>query len=75
MGKEMDFSIQEEFKGLNFKSKRLENRFMKTMDTFSKRPDKSIWLASSNRAEAKAIYRMLVGTLRAAEIVNQNNCF
>jgi hypothetical protein len=52
-------NMQEEFATLDFKSSRLENRFVRTMDTLSEQPDNSIWLCSKNRAEAKAIYRML----------------
>jgi hypothetical protein len=51
--------IKEEFKTLDFKSERLEKRFMKTMTDLSEQPDKSIWLASGSRANAKAVYRML----------------
>jgi hypothetical protein len=60
-GVEMEerYSMKEEFEGLDFKSKRLEERFVNTMETLGKRPDKSIWYCSENRAEAKAIYRML----------------
>ena len=49
----------EEFAGLDFHSIRLENRFIRTMETLVKQPDKSIWYNRENRAEAKAIYRML----------------
>ena len=48
-----------EFAVLDFNSKRLEQRFVQTMETLSRQPDKSIWFCSGNRAEAKAIYRML----------------
>jgi hypothetical protein len=51
--------VKTEFKTLDFKSKRLENRFMKTMSDMSNQPDKSIWLASGSRSNAKAVYRML----------------
>ena len=51
--------MREEFASLDFNSKRLERRFMKTMETLAGQPDKSIWFSSENRAEAKAIYRML----------------
>ena len=37
----------------------LEQRFVQTMETLSRQPDKSIWFCSGNRAEAKAVYRML----------------
>jgi len=53
------FDMEEEFKGLDFNSSRLEKRFIRTMETLSKQPDKSIWFCSENRAEAKAIYRLL----------------
>ena len=53
------FAMSEEFEDLDFSSKRLEKRFVRTMETLSKQPDKSIWVASTDRAEAKAIYRML----------------
>jgi len=51
--------LANEFKGIDFKSARLEKRFIKTMDKLSKQPDKSVWLASGTRAEAKAVYRLL----------------
>ena len=51
--------MREEFASLDFNSKRLERRFIKTMETLAGQPDKSIWFSSENRAEAKAIYRML----------------
>jgi len=51
--------ISEEFKTLDLKRKRLEKRFMKAMSDISEQPDKSIWLASGSRANAKAVYRML----------------
>jgi hypothetical protein len=51
--------MEEEFAGLDFHSVRLEERFVRTMETFYKQPDKSIREASEDRAEAKAIYRML----------------
>jgi len=53
------FNIGDEFINLDFNSSRLEKRFIKTMETLSGQPDKSIWMCSENRAEAKAIYRML----------------
>jgi len=51
--------MREEFANLDLNSKRLEQRFIKTMETLAEQPDKSIWFSSGNRAEAKAIYRML----------------
>jgi hypothetical protein len=56
-GKSCDMA--EEFAGLDFHSIRLENRFIRTMETLMKQPDTSIWYSSENRAEAKAIYRLL----------------
>jgi hypothetical protein len=50
--------IEEEFKGVDFHSIRLEDRFIRTVETLSKQPDKFIRNTSENRAEAKAIYRM-----------------
>jgi hypothetical protein len=52
-------NMSEEFATLDFNSSRLEKRFVRTMETLAGQPDKSIWFASENRAEAKAIYRML----------------
>jgi hypothetical protein len=64
--------MEEEFAGLDFHSVRLEERFIRTMETLYKQPNKSIRKAGEDRAEAKAIYRMLgnesfdrEGTLRA----------
>jgi len=54
-----NFEIRSEFAGIDFGSKRLEERFKKTMENLAKEPEKSIWLASGNRSEAKAAYRML----------------
>ena len=56
---EQTFNMEEEFAGLDCGSSRVEKRFIKTMETLSKQPDKSIWSCSENRAEAKAIYRLL----------------
>ena len=53
------FNMNEEFAGLDFNSSRLEKRFIKTMETLGGQPEKSIWSCSENRAEAKAIYRLL----------------
>jgi hypothetical protein len=41
-----------EFAGLDFNSKRLEQRFIQTMETLSRQPGKSIWFCNGNRAEA-----------------------
>jgi hypothetical protein len=52
------FNMEEEFAGLDLHSVRLEERFVRTMETLIRQPDRSIWEASENRAEAKTIYRM-----------------
>jgi hypothetical protein len=54
-----EFDMGAKFAGLDFHSIRLEERFIRTMETLIKQPDKSIWEASKDRAETKAIYRML----------------
>ena len=59
MEKGTGFDMGEEFSTLDFNSSRLEKRFIKTMETLAGQPDKSIWFCSENRAEAKAIYRLL----------------
>ena len=59
MAGKQPFNMEEEFAGLDCRSSRLEKRFIQAMETLSKQPDKSIWFCSENRAEAKAIYRML----------------
>ena len=51
--------VLEEFKSLDLKSVRLENRLNIAMSDLSDQPDASIWLASGSRANAKAVYRML----------------
>jgi hypothetical protein len=52
MAEKQSFNMEEEFAGLDFNSSRLEKRFVRTMETLSKQPDKSIWFGSENRAEA-----------------------
>ena len=59
MAHKQTFNMEDEFSGLDFNSRRLEKRFIRTMETLSQQPDKSIWFCSENRAEAKAIYRLL----------------
>jgi hypothetical protein len=59
MAQGKSFDTGKEFAGLDFHSSRLEGRFVRTMETLCKQPDKSIWEASKDRAETKAIYRML----------------
>ena len=51
--------VEKEFETLNFKSVRLERRFKMAMSDISEEPEKSIWLASGSRSNAKAVYRML----------------
>ena len=53
-----DFDINNEFKSIDFKSKKLKDRFIKTMEKLEKQLDKSILLATGSRNEAKAVYRM-----------------
>jgi hypothetical protein len=53
------FDMEEEFAGLDFHSLRLEERFVRTMETLIRQSGASIWEASEDRAKAKAIYRML----------------
>jgi hypothetical protein len=64
MAQEKRFDMAEEFAGLDFHSIRLEGRFVRTMETLAKQPDKPIWEASEDRAEAKAVCRM-PGGMRA----------
>ena len=51
--------MEQEFTGIDFGSIRLSERFKKTMGNLMEQPDKSIWLCSGSRSEAKAVYRML----------------
>jgi hypothetical protein len=59
MAQEKSFDMAEEFAGLDFHSIRLENRFIRSMETLGKQTGASIWEVSKNRAEAKVVYRML----------------
>ena len=59
MGNAVEFEALREFEGINFNEKRLEKRFIRTMETLSRKPAQSIWACSESHAEAKAIYRML----------------
>ena len=59
MNREIKGWVANEFKTLSFNSERLESRFQMAMSDLSDQPDKSIWLASGSRANAKAVYRML----------------
>jgi len=50
---------QKEFQTIDFGSKRLEKRFLKVISDLSEEPEKSIWLSSGSRANAKAAYHIL----------------
>jgi hypothetical protein len=52
MAQGTSFNMEEEFAGLDFHSIRLEQRFIRTMETLIQQPDASIWEASENRAES-----------------------
>jgi len=51
--------VHEEFKNLAINCGRTIKRFIQTMVTLSKKPGESIAAASKDKAEAKAIYRLL----------------
>jgi hypothetical protein len=52
--------IEDDFKDINFSSPRLlEDRFRRSIVTLEANADKSIFVSSESRSEAKAIYRML----------------
>ena len=51
--------VEKEFETLKMKSARLERRFKMVMSDLSEQPDKSIWLTSGSRTNAKAVYRMI----------------
>lgn len=51
--------VEKEFQTIDFGSKRLEKRFLKVMSDLAHEPEKSIWLASGSRTNAKAAYRMI----------------
>jgi hypothetical protein len=59
MAEEKTFDMKKEFAGINFNSKRLEERFRRAIETLAKHPGESIWSCAANRSETKAIYRML----------------
>ena len=59
MNGEINAWVFKEFATLCLNSKRLKRRFLMVMSDLSDQPDKSIWLASGSRANAKAVYRML----------------
>ena len=53
------FDINKEFEAIEFNSKRLKARFIKTMEKLEKDPEHSILTSMGSRSEAKAVYRML----------------
>lgn len=61
--------IYEEFKNLAINCGRLINRFIRTMVTISKKPSESIAAASKDKAEAKAIYRLLQNKKITEEVI------
>jgi hypothetical protein len=54
-----NFNMTEEFADADFNEARLEERFVRTMETLSRQPGNSIWTSAENRVEAKAIYNLL----------------
>jgi hypothetical protein len=46
MAQGKSFDMEEEFAGLDFHSIRLEERFIRTMETLIQHPEASIWEAS-----------------------------
>ncbi|MDR2203544.1 MAG: hypothetical protein LBE76_04485 [Nitrososphaerota archaeon] len=59
MNREIKDWITTEFETLDFNSKRLETRFKTVINDLSDQPDKSIWLATGSRTNAKAAYRLI----------------
>ncbi|MDR1957992.1 MAG: hypothetical protein LBQ54_02940, partial [Planctomycetaceae bacterium] len=59
MSGDKSFNMAEEFADVDFNEARLEERFVRTMETLSRQPGNSIWTSAENRAEAKAIYNLL----------------
>ncbi|MCL1976879.1 MAG: hypothetical protein FWG55_02045 [Candidatus Bathyarchaeota archaeon] len=51
--------VEKEFETVDFGSKRLEKRFLRVMSDLAQEPEKSIWLATGSRSNAKAAYRMI----------------
>ena len=50
-------NMEDEFAGLDCNSSRLEKRFIRTMETLSKQPDKSIWYCGENWVKFSAEQR------------------
>ncbi|MEE1276671.1 MAG: IS4 family transposase [Fibrobacteraceae bacterium] len=66
-----NISWEKEFFGLQFSDKRLQKRFFKMMDSFSREPGKSILSACGSRSQAKAVYRLLANDeLSCEELLN-----
>jgi hypothetical protein len=61
--------VQEEFKNLGINCGRTLKRFIQTMTTLSKKPNESIAGASDNKAEAKAIYRLIDNDKLTEEVI------
>jgi hypothetical protein len=61
--------VCEEFKTLAINCGRTLKRFIKTMITLSKKPNESISAASEDRAEAKAIYRLIANKNLTEEVI------
>jgi hypothetical protein len=59
MAQGTSFNREEEFAGLDFHSLRLEDRFVRTMETLIQQPDTSIREASKDRAEAQSLNESL----------------
>ena len=51
--------VEKEFQTINFGSKRLEKRFLRVMNDLAQEPEKSTWLTSGSRTNAKATYHMI----------------
>lgn len=58
-----------EFSNMAIKCGRTLKRFIRTMSTLSKKPGESISAASRDKAESKAIYRLLANDLISEEVV------
>ena len=58
MCNEKSFNMADEFRSLDFESKRLEARYISTMFTFLQYPEATVLSRCINRNEAQAIYRM-----------------
>lgn len=58
-----------EFKNLSINCGKLINRFIRTMETLSKKINESIAGASENKAEAKAIYRLIANEKISEETI------